>query len=333
MRSPFYRTYNKQNTAVMKKFLKITAWVLGLVLLLVAGTAAYVNYAPAPTYDPPTIPELKVEVTTERIEQGRKLASMLCVVCHNGKDGKLSGQQLMDAPKMFGKIYSKNITQSAEKGIGKWTDGQIYTFLRTGLRKDGTFNAIMPKFPKMADEDIYSIIAWLHSDDPRLQPSDHLADTHQLTMFSKALLKFVFKPYPMPAQPVPLPDTMNQVEWGLYLANSAYGCYGCHSADFSTNNDLEPEKSKGFYAGGNPMLDFEGNVIPSANITPDEETGIGKWSQDQFVQTVRTGKRPDGTAVRYPMLPHSGLTDNEVKAIYAYLRTVSAVKNDIKNKK
>lgn len=316
----------------MKKFLKITAWVLGLILLLVAGSAAYVNYAPAPTYDPPTIPDLKVEATPERIEQGRKLASMLCVVCHTGADGKLSGQQLKDVPASFGKFYSKNITQDPEKGIGKWTDGQIYTFLRTGLRKDGTFSAIMPKFNAMADEDVYSVIAWLHSDDSRLQPSDHIADKHQLTMFSKALLKFVFKPFPMPTQPIPLPDTTNQVEWGRYVANNVYACFACHSADFATNNDLEPEKSKGFYGGGNPMLDFDGNTVFSANITPDEETGIGKWSQNQFLQTVKYGQKPDGTGVRYPMQPHSGLTDGEVKAIYTYLRTVPALKNDVKSK-
>ncbi len=317
----------------MKKVLRITAWVLGLVILLIAGTAAYVNFAPAPTYDPPSIPDLKVEVTPQRIEKGQKLASMQCIVCHTGKDGKLSGQQMMDVPKAFGKIYSKNITKHPERGIGKWSDGELYTFLRTGLRKDGSFNAIMPKFPQMADEDVYSIIAWLRSDDPKLEPSENKPPFHQMTLFSKGLVKFVFKPYPLPAQPIPLPDTTNQVAWGRYLANGNYGCFACHSADFATNNDLEPEKSAGFYGGGNPFLDFDGNVIPSSNITPDEATGIGKWTEEEFVQTVKYGKKADGTLVRYPMLPHTPLTDNEVKAIFAYLKTVPPIVNDIKASK
>lgn len=313
----------------MKKFLKITAWVLGIVLLFLGATAAYVNYAPAPTYDPPTIPDLKVEITPERIAQGQKLASMLCIACHAGRDGKLSGQQMLDLPKEFGKIYTLNITQHPEKGIGKWTDGEIYTFLRTGLRKDGSFNAIMPKFPHMAEEDIHSIIAWLHSDDPKLQPSEVQQPEHELTLLSKGLMKFMFRPLPMPTKPIALPDTTNQVAWGRYLANGNYGCFACHSADFKTTNDLEPEKSGGFYGGGNPMLDYDGNIVPSRNLTPDKETGIGNWTEEQFVKTVKTGMRPNGTMVRYPMMPYGVLTENEIKAIYAYLKTVPPIKNQV----
>ena len=314
----------------MKKFFKITAYVLGVILLLVAAFAAYVNFAPAPVYDPPTIPDLKVEVTPERVTQGAKLASMLCIVCHTGADGKVSGNLMPDVPKEFGKFYSKNITQHPERGIAKWTDGEIAYFLRTGLRKDGTYAPPgMIKMPLASDEDIKSIIAWLRSDDPRLQPSDHIPGVPQYTFLTKALLKFVFKPYSYPAEPVPGPDTTQQVAWGKYLANNIYGCFGCHSESFQTTSDLEPEKSGGYYGGGNPLLDMEGNVMPSANITPDPETGIGNWTQDQFLQAVKYGKRPDGTALRYPMIPHSPLTDGEVNAIYAFLRTVPPIKNAV----
>jgi len=314
----------------MKKVLKVTAWIVGIAIVLIGSTAAYINFAPAPTYDPPAIPDLKVEVTPERIAQGARLASVLCVVCHAGKDGKLSGQEMLDLPKEFGKIYTFNITQHPEKGIGKWTDGELYTFLRTGLRKDGSFSGIMPKFANMAEEDVYSIIAWLHSNEPKLQPAEKDNPTHDLTLLSKGLLKFMFKPLPMPAKPIPLPDTTNQIEWGRYLANSSFSCFACHSADFKTTNDLEPEKSGGFYGGGNPMLDFNGNVIPSRNLTPDKETGIGNWTEAQFVTTVRQGMRPDGTLLRYPMLPYGVLTEAEVKAIYGYLKTVPAIKNEVK---
>ncbi|MFN7116789.1 MAG: c-type cytochrome [Saprospiraceae bacterium] len=314
----------------MKKFLKVTAWVLGLLVLFIAGTAAYVNFAPAPTYDPPTIPDMQVEVTPERVEKGQKLASMLCVACHADNEGKLTGKHMADVPAAFGKIYSMNITMHPEKGIGKWTDGELYTFLRTGLRKDGSFSGIMPKFIHMADEDIYSIIAWLHSNDPKLEPSTKEPPRHALTLMSKGLLQFVFRPFELPTKPIPLPDTTDQIAWGKYLANATFDCYGCHSADFTKNNPLEPEKSAGFYAGGNPMLNMEGETIPSANLTPDEETGIGKWSQAQFLQALKYGQKPDGTTLRYPMQPHTALTDNEVNAIYAYLRTVPPIKNEVK---
>lgn len=314
----------------MRKVLKVIAYVLGFLILIVAGFLAYVNFAPAPSYSPPAAPDLKVEATPERVAQGLKIASMQCIVCHTGEDGKLSGQQLRDAPAIFGKLYSANITQHPTKGIGNRTDGEIYALLRTGLRKDGSYVPVMPKFPLMADEDIYSVIAWLRSDDPRVQPSERIPPKSQFTLFTKGLLKFVFKPFDLPAQPIPLPDTTNQVAWGQYLANGAFTCFPCHSADFAKVNDIEPEKSLGFYGGGNPMLDLDGNLRPSANISPDPETGIGKWTEEQFVETVKYGRRPNGQMVRYPMLPHSGLTDNEVKAIYAYLRTVPPIHNEVK---
>lgn len=314
----------------MKKVLKVLAWIVGIAVVFIGITAAYVHFAPAPTYDSPTIPDLKVESTPERIAKGAKLASMQCVACHLSNDGKLSGKYMADAPKEFGKIYSMNITTHPEKGIGKWSDGELYAFLRTGLRKNGSFNGFMPNFPNMADEDVYAIIAWLHSKDPKLEPSERTKTPNELTFLSKALLKFVIKPVPMPAKPIALPDTTNQIAWGRYLANGSYDCYACHSASFPTNNSLEPAKSGGFYGGGNPLLDYDGNLVPSRNLTPDPETGIGNWTQEQFVEVMKTGRRPNGKIVRYPMMPYGMLTDNEIKAIYAYLKTIPPIKNEVK---
>ncbi|MDX1939060.1 MAG: c-type cytochrome [Saprospiraceae bacterium] len=312
----------------MKRFLKITAWILGILVLIIGALVAWVAFAPAPTYDPPTIPDLKVEATPERIARGAELASMLCVICHTGQDKKLSGEHMLDVPLSFGKIHSFNITQHPEKGIGAWSDGEIYAFLRSGLRKDGTFAAMMPKFPHMAEEDVYSIIAWLRSDDPRLAPSEKDNAKNELTFLSKALLKFAFKPLPMPEKAIPLPDTTDQIAWGRYIATGVYGCFACHSEDFATVNDLEPEKSAGFFGGGNPMLDFDGNLIPSANITPDKETGIGNWTEEQFLTTLKTGQSPNGP-IRYPMLPYAILDTAEIKAVWAYLKTVPPLKNEV----
>lgn len=313
----------------MKKALRITAWILGFVVLLLGGTAAWINYAPAPKYDPPAIPDLKVEVTPERVAQGAKLASTQCVMCHLGEDGKLSGKYMEDVTPEFGKIASMNITQHPERGIGKWTDGELYAFLRTGLRKDGSFNVFMPSYPNMADEDVYAIIAWLHSDEPRLAPSERLKNPNKLTLLSKGLIQFVIRPSAMPKQAIPLPDTTNQVVWGRYLADGAYDCYACHSASFTTLNALEPEKSVGFYGGGNKMLNLEGETILSKNITPDKATGIGNWTEEQFVTALKTLRRPDGSVLRYPMMPYGMLTEGERKAIYAYLRTVPPIQNEV----
>jgi hypothetical protein len=94
-------------------------------------------------------------------------------------------------------------------------------------------------------------------------------------------------------------------------------------------NIAEPEKSGGYLGGGNPMLDLQGHTVPTANITPDPETGIGRWSERDFVTALRTGFRPDRTLIRYPMGMFPDLTDEEGAAMYAYLRTVPPLRHAI----
>lgn len=305
----------------MKKALKITGYALGGLLVLLALFLLSVQLRGIPEHEPPQV-DLKVEVTPQRVQQGAKIASMLCNNCHADNNRQLTGKKLEDIPTMFGTFYSANITQDSIAGIGRWTDGQIYAMLRTQIRPDHSYNAFMPNFPLMADEDIYSIIAYLHSDDPAVQPSRSEGPKSQASLFAKFLTQYVLSPDPLPAHPVPLPDTTNAVERGRYLANAQLGCYHCHSGDLIKVDGMVPENSFGFYQGGSKLRDIDGNDILSANLTPDMETGIGKYTAEEFIQAVKYGKRRDGTMLRYPMTPHTALTDEEAKAIYAYLRTL-----------
>jgi hypothetical protein len=77
------------------------------------------------------------------------------------------------------------------------------------------------------------------------------------------------------------------------------------------------------------MTDKDGKEIVTSNVTFDE-TGIAKYTEDEFIQAVKYGKKRNGQMVRYPMFPHIQLTDGEVKAIFAYLKTVPKIKNEIK---
>jgi hypothetical protein len=315
----------------MKAIFKFSIWTIAAFILLALITLIYINFSPVPTYPKPKIKELAVEATSERILQGKKMASMLCIVCHLGSDNTLSGKFLQEVPTTFGKIYSKNITSDKEYGIGNWTDGELYYFLRTGLRKDGSYApTYMPKFPNMADEDLLSIIAWLRSDDEKLKPSQKVPSMTQLSLFSKFLLKVVFSPFPLPKQTILRPDTADQVKSGEYLANSVYSCYGCHSVDFAKQDDINPSKSAGYYGGGNPVLNQDGEPVLSANLTMDKETGIGNYTENEFVIAVKTGRKRDGTMTRDPMFPHSLLTDQEVKSIFAFLKTVPVINNKVK---
>jgi mono/diheme cytochrome c family protein len=315
----------------MKTVLKVFLVLIGILVLAVGGMAAYISFSGIPTYDPPPKIDLNVEPVPSRVEQGRRIANMVCVACHlDPKTNRLTGKKMLDMPKEFGVAYSANITQHPEKGIGKWTDGELYTLFRTGLKPDGSYTPPwMVKFPLMADEDVYSIIAFLRSDAPILTATETTPPPSEPSFLMKFLSRVAFKPLPMPSAPIALPDTNNPVAVGKYLALGVFDCYGCHSINFEKTNPLDPEKSGGFFGGGNPMLNMEGELITSPNITPDKETGIGNWSEADFIQAVKYGKKPDGKAIRYPMVPYAELSRKELSAIFAYLKTVPPLNHKV----
>jgi len=306
----------------MRKALRFLGYTLVLIVVAAGAFAAYVAITGIPKYPPGHI-ERKVEITPEKVERGRKIANLSCVTCHQDPTtGKLTGKQLMDAPRQFGIIFSKNITRDTVHGIASWTDGELIYFLRTGIHRTGQYvPPYMPKFPLLSDDDIESIVAFIRSDDPLTAPStvDPPGETHP-TFLTKFLAHTVFKPLPYPKEPISMPSPSDRVAYGHYLSSSL-GCFTCHSADFKTMNELEPEKSVGYLGGGNPLLDQRGETIVTPNITFDEATGIGKWSEADFDRAIRTGVRPDRTVLLYPMIPMPDLTSDDTGALYAYLAT------------
>ena len=229
----------------------------------------------------------------------------------------------------FGNVYSRNITNDPVHGIGNMTDGQVYYLLRTGVRPDGRFLPIMAKLQKMSDEDLQSIIAFLRSDNQLVQ-ADPTPDVDSKYSFLAKFLTNMKLVKPMPFHnTVPEPDTTDKVTWGEYVALYRVECYTCHSRDFTTDDFINPEKSKGFFGGGNKFAMPDGSTMHSLNITMDDETGIGRWTEDQFVKAVKTGIVPSGPALRPPMKPFVYLSDGEVRAIYAYLKTIPKIRNKL----
>jgi len=303
----------------MKRFFKILLWgVLGIVAL-VGVALLFFNFKGVPSYEvqmPDNLKKVQVEVTPERAARGEKIALVLCNGCHANNENHLVGKHIIDLPTEFGNAYSLNIAQDKEEGIGNWTDGELTYFLKTGIKRNGKYSPIMPKFPKMADEDIKSIISYLHSDRFPVQATKGKQPDQDPSLLLKALTNTVMKPIELVNESILVPDSTNQVAFGRYIADDMIACYACHSKDFSKQNPLHPEESLGYYGGGNQMPNLEGKIIPTANITFDEETGIGKkYNEDQFVQAVKYTKKPDGTLLRYPMGPHVTLTDYEIKSI------------------
>ena len=317
----------------MKQFFKILLYGIGIVVLLIAAAAAffYVKGVPRYEYAPtPEISNLKVNPDSARVARGLKIAALMCNECHLDERMKMTGKVSPDLPKEFGTVASYNITHDKEHGIGAWTDGELYYFLRTGIRKDGSWAPpFMPKFPLMADEDLYSVIAWLRSDDPRLQADPKEFPPNQYNLLVKFLSNVAFPAPPLPNHPITIPDSTDMIALGKYVANGLATCFPCHSADFKKMDLLVPENTAGFYGGGNPMLNMEGETVYSANLTMDKETGIGNFTRQQFLEAVKYCKNPRGGSLVYPMFPHTTLTDQEVNAVYAYLQTVPVIRNPV----
>ncbi len=317
----------------MKSVLRLLVYLILLLIILAGGFALFIEIRGIPKYTVEKIDFPDVQVTPERVLQGEKIASVQCIVCHRGSDGKLSGRLLHELPSDFGEIHSANITQSKEHGIGKWKDADIAYLLRTGCKPDGQYlPAYMPKFPHLSDEDLRSVIAFLHSDRPYVQASEIAKVPSQPSFITKFLCLVAFKKIPYPAAQIVEPDSNNLVQLGKYLVTGRYDCYPCHSKDFKTMNMEFPEKSEGYLGGGNKMITLEKKERFTANITPDEKTGIGRWTEEDLATALRKSKNKDGKTLREPMLPYTGLTDLEVKAIWKYLQTVPAICNQVDRK-
>jgi len=315
----------------MKKVLKIIGIILAAIIIIIAGVVAFISIRGIPKYEV-KVPEIQpIEATPIRIARGEKIAGMLCRNCHyNEATQKLSGKEMTDVPQ-FGKIFSRNITNDPEAGIGKWKDAEIIYLIRTGIHPH-TGQYIPPYMAKLmhiSDEDLRSVIAYLRSDRPEVQADKTVQPATEPSLLTKALCNIAFKPLPYPEKEIPGPDTTDQVALGKYLALYQIECFTCHSGDFTKMDVATPENSFMFFAGGNKMLGQDGKPVVTLNLTPDEETGIGKWTEEEFVKAVKAGIVPSGPALRYPMMPYYQLTDKEAKAIYAYLRTVPPVKNKI----
>jgi mono/diheme cytochrome c family protein len=314
----------------VKRVLKWLGAVIGVLLLAVAGFAGYVATSPLPRH-PTRKVAFTTEITPERVARGKRHVELLCAACHfDSATGGLTGKRMIDLPGQFGVAYSKNITGDREKGIGAWTDAEVAYLLRTGLDRDGRYTPPwMVKLPNASEEDVRDIVAFLRSDDALVRPQARDDRESEPSFLAKLLCRVAFGPFPYPDREIVAPPPTDEVAFGRYLVTSRLQCFACHSKDFATNDDLRPEQSAGYLGGGNAMPDLAGRIVHTSNLTPDRDTGLGQWTEAQFRRALVEGIRPDNRPLRYPMVPFRVLEDEEVSAIFAYLRTVPALRNTV----
>ena len=317
--------------------MKLVVWILGAVVVLAGGAFAFLVVKKPATTAPSTI---RVELTAERLQRGKYIFETLssCEDCHSRRDisrfsGPIepgtAGRGFVWPPELGlpGKLVSPNITSDVETGIGSWTDGDILRAFREGVSKDG--RALFPFMPyqhfrEMSDEDAYSVVAYLR----RLPPIKSKMSVSEMNFPVNLFMKFAPKPV---NGAVKAPDKANRLEYGKYLVTVA-GCGICHTK-MEKGDPIEGME----FAGGE-----EFNMGPwmarSANISPDPETGIGKWSEDKFVAKFKgyanltyesAPKTVQANFTVMPWMAFSQLTEDDLRAIFTYLKTVKEVRHSV----
>jgi mono/diheme cytochrome c family protein len=266
-----------------------------------------------------------VTANATQVQEGKRLTMMMCVGCHiNGETKQLTGKRMHDVPGIVGKVYSKNITQDVDKGIGDYTDGELVYLIRTGIAKDGRLMPYMQR-PNLATKDMDAIIAFLHSNDPMVRPAGVSTPNTKYTPMGKFGISKFSKPLPYSDTTIKRPT--EKTAYGRYLVDNL-GCFHCHSAGFTKLNMLEPERSKGYMGGGQKMKNESGEKISVPNLT-FHETGIGNWTESDLVRALKEGFNKNNEVLRPPMPMFPELSDDEIGAIYAYLKTVSPIDNKV----
>ena len=260
------------------------------------------------------------------LERGKYLMNgvVACGNCHT--PGSLMGKP--DSSREFAgghkwveppfTTYASNITPDKETGIGNWTDDQIFAAICTGKRPDGSL--IGPPMPgglysMISDRDVWAIIAYLRQ------------------------VKPVKNKVPRGVYRIPLPPAWGQkrsrpevsrkdkLKYGAYLAGPLGHCIECHTPMVKGRRDFKNQLGAGGFVVRGPW----GQTV-SANITPDPETGIGKWSEWQVKSAIFTGYRADGSKMFPPMPYHfyQNIHAEDLDAIVAYLRSFKPIKKERK---
>jgi mono/diheme cytochrome c family protein len=317
----------------MRLFGKILGYSLLVILILaVAGISFTIGWRPfiGPKMRPLT--DRKFQATPERLARGAYLAESVanCMACHSPHDwtqhdapilpGMKGAGEPMPTKGLPGTIVAPNLTPDPETGAGNWTDDQLARAIREGIGHDGrTLFPIMPyeHFRDMPDEDLASVIVFLRSLPPVKNP---LPKTEIIFP-----VKYLIRSAPQPImEPVAAPDLSTPVKRGAWLAKMA-DCGECHTQ--RENGQLLPGMD---FAGG---AIFEGpwGRVASANITPDA-SGIAYYDEALFLQTLRTGYvHTRKLSQIMPWSVYRNMTDEDLKAIFAYIRTVKPIVHRVDN--
>lgn len=315
----------------MKKPVKYTLYVLGVIVLTLLSVFIYLSTF-LPNVGPP--PDITVEITEEKVARGEYLANhvMLCMDCHAQRDFTIftgpiipgthgAGGEVFDEKAGFpGSFVSRNLTPYR---LGEWSDGEIFRAITAGVSRDGS--ALFPVMPypmysQLDESDIRAVIAYLRT----LEPVENELPA------SKANFPVNLIMNTMPQKPnlQPRPPKSDIVNYGRYII-TASACYDCHTKMEKGQFVGEP------YAGGNEFQLPDGSIVRSPNLTP-HESGIGNWTKDQFVDRFKMFAdtnyvphkvNPGDFQTIMPWMYYARMDREDMEAIFEYLQSLPPVDN------
>lgn len=319
----------------MKRWMKIVLIVV-VVLMVVVAAGAYKVLGPRAFLGPRARPltARTFERTPARLARGKYLMEgvLVCKECHSPHDwsqhdapipaGKeFSGSDIPEVS-LPGRVVAPNLTPDVETGAGGWPDDALARAIREGVGHDG--RALFPMMPYsdfhdfMSDEDLASVIVYLRS-----LPAVHNPLPKTEIIFP---LKYIMRNFPEPlTAPVAERTFSSPEKRGEYLTQ-LIGCAGCHTPVGADHNFVP-----GMDFGGGQVFEGPWGKVASANLTPDP-AGIPYYDQALFIRTIRTGYV--GSRALNPLMPWSifrNMTDDDLNAIFAYLKTLKPVSHRVDN--
>jgi len=294
------------------KILKILFGLLVslVVLLIVALIAVYVisDRHLSRKYDV-EVPQVTTSSDSITLARGAHVADIRgCTQCHGSN---LAGRVVIDAMPMLGRIQSANLT-SGRNGVAPRyaSDEDWVRAIRDGVRPDGTPLVFMPSYEyrTIGPEDLGALISYLKA----APPVDSPPRDETIGPLARAL--YLFGRFPLiPAEMInhsdrsfSQPPEGETVAYGRYLAGPCAGCHG--------------ERFAGGKVPGTPP-----DWPLATNLTPDTVTGLGSWTEGQFMSFFNDGRTPDGREVDPKVMPWPvvrSMTDSERRALWIFLRSL-----------
>jgi cytochrome c553 len=291
---------------MLKKIFLGLGALLALLIVVISGFFAKAYFSTESrrnTVYKVNLQSISISSDSAQLAYGNRLVTAKgCRDCH-GDD--LGGKVFIDDPKLAF-LVGKNLTKGKgglpeEHDISDWV-----LALKHGIRKDGKPLLLMPshEYTLLSEQDMSAIIAYTQS----LPRIDREFPPQKIGFLGRILTE-IGKIDLFPAEMIDHNRTLLKevkaevsVEFGKYLSS---GCQGCHRTNMK---------------GGEP-------IAPGFPIVADiSSTGnIARWTEEQFIQTLRTGKTPEGKILKPSEMPWNmtaAYTDTELKALYLYLQSI-----------